>query len=130
MNFNKVSFLLLIINLITFIAFVMSLHTYKERDKIMKIEKPIEYYKITEYRCNMKGGSVLEITYKLKKYRVAIAYNYCYDLKKSKIQLDFYYNKNKDKIFTESGLTKKMVTTFGALFILFTSFWFIPKRYW
>lgn len=130
MNYSRVKLFLLIINVITFIVFGMSFHDYKERREIMKIGKPIENYKITDYRCNMKGGSVLEIEYKFKKYRVAIAYNYCYDLKKKKIHIDYYYNKNKDEVFTKSGLTKKMVITYGVLFIFFASFWFIPKRYW
>ena len=130
MKKKRLRLLLLTLNLITLFVFIKSFNDYVEREKIINLKTPIENYEIINYRCHMKGGSIVDIKYKLKKYRVGLAYNYCYALEKNQIQIDFFYSKNKDEIFTSSGLTKKMIITFGVLFIFFALFWFIPKKYW
>lgn len=130
---RRKSFILLaIINMITLSVFLYSYSEYRIRKKIVDSGINIEKYKILEYRCwgGTRGGSVVEIMYNSKKYRVGLSYPSCDALKENKKNIEFYYDENSDKIFTSSGLTVRMVTFFGMLFIFFISFWFIPKRYW
>lgn len=88
--------------------------TYNHRQTIINSEKPIQNHSVLEVNCRYKSGSTIVIEFNGKQYHVGVARNKCKPFEPQKIK--FFYDREKDEIYEESGLVVRHVI---ACFILY-----------
>ena len=87
---------------------------YDRRQTIIHSEEPIQNYSVLEVNCRRRTSSSILIEFNGKQYYVAVDRDKCIQFDPQKIQ--FFYDKERDKVYEEGGLSIRQVV---ACFILY-----------
>lgn len=111
-NKELISVILVNIGLLAVAVFMWLI--YDHRQTIIKSEEPIQNYSVLEVNCRRRTSSSILIEFNGKQYYVAVARDKCIQFDPQKIQ--FFYDKERDEVYEESGLAVRQVV---ACFILY-----------
>lgn len=112
-NKELISVILINIGALAFAVYMWFI--YDHRQMIFKSEEPIQNYSVLEVYCrSIRRSSSILIEFNGKQYYVAVDRDKCIQFDPQKIQ--FFYDKERDKVYEEGGLSIRQVV---ACFILY-----------
>ena len=111
---NKELVSVILVNIGLLAAAVYMWLIYDRRQTIIKSEEPIQNYSVLEVNCRRRTSSSILIEFNGKQYYVAVDRDKCIQFDPQKIQ--FFYDKERDKVYEEGGLSIRQVV---ACFILY-----------
>lgn len=112
-NKELISVILINIGVLAFAVYMWFI--YDHRQMIFKSEEPIQNYSVLEVYCrSIRRSSSILIEFNGKQYYVAVDRDKCIQFDPQKIQ--FFYDKERDKVYEEGGLSIRQVV---ACFILY-----------
>ena len=112
---NKELISIILINIGILAVAVYSWLLYNRIQTIINSEKPIQNYSVLEVYCRSRNtSSSILIEFNGKQYYVAVDRDKCIQFDPQKIQ--FFYDKERDKVYEEGGLSIRHVV---ACFILY-----------